>query len=312
MPRFEILAARDGTGAVVGGIPLPRARRWGLELIHPPVLAPYLGPVFDLSGAQANSERLSWMRQCGELLARHIANFDSFRCTAGACAPDLQGLLWGGFRAELAYTFRFSAAGAKSAAEGIARKHKQQLAKAHRMNLSVSREDNVAKLLELSTQTFTRQGLASPYHPDAVKRLWATAQERGQAQIYLARTVEGEAVAALLTVHDRRTTYQIISGVDTAHREVPGPYAVLWQAVQDALAAGRDFDFEGSGLRGVERFYRRWGAAAVPVWKIEKAGSRRGALYQFLIRRRQMARAQRLTTNFQRIHPPSAVPTIFG
>ncbi|MGH9794689.1 MAG: hypothetical protein ACRD5G_07955, partial [Candidatus Acidiferrales bacterium] len=179
MPRFEILAARDGMGAVVGGIPLPRARRWGLELIHPPVLAPYLGPVFDVSGAQANSERLRWMRRCGELLARHIENFDSFRCTAGACAPDLQGLLWAGFRAELAYTFRFSAASSKSAAGGIARKHKQQLAKARRMNLSVNREDNVAELLELSTQTFTRQGLTSPYHPDAVKRLWAAAQERG-------------------------------------------------------------------------------------------------------------------------------------
>ncbi|MGH9814868.1 MAG: GNAT family N-acetyltransferase [Candidatus Acidiferrales bacterium] len=300
-PRFEILAARDGTGAVVGGIPLPRARRWGLELIHPPVLTPYLGPVFDLRGAEANSERLSWMRGCGELLAQHIEKFDSFRCTAGACAPDLQGLLWAGFRAELAYTFRFSAASSKSAAEGIARTHKQQLVKARRLNLTVSREDKVAELLELSTQTFARQGLKSPYHTETVKRLWAAAQERGQAQIYVARTPGGNAVAALLTVHDRRTTYQIISGVDTAHRELPGPYAVLWQAVEDTLAAGRDFDFEGSGLRGVERFYRRWGAAAVPVWKIEKAGSWRGAFYQFLIRRRQMARSNRSTA---RIHPP--------
>ena len=291
-PRFEILAARDGKGAVVGGIPLPRARRWGLELIHPTVLTPYLGPVFDLRGTEGSSERLSWMRRCGELLARHIENFDSFRCTAGACAPDLQGLLWAGFRAELAYTFRFSAASSKTAAEGIARKHKQQLAKARRMNLTASRENNVAELLELSAQTFTRQGLKSPYRPDAVKRLWSAAQERGQAQIYVARTPGGKAVAALLAVHDRRTTYQIISGVDTAHRELPGPYAVLWQAVEDALVAGRDFDFEGSGLRGVERFYRRWGAAAVPVWKIEKAGSRRGGFYQFLIRRRQMARSK--------------------
>lgn len=306
-PHFEILVARDGAGDLLGGIPLPRARRWGLDLIHPPALAPYLGPVFDLSGAQANSERLSWMRRYGELLAQHIEHFDSFRCTAGACAPDLQGLLWAGFRAELAYTFRFSAGVSSStAAQGIARTHRQQLAKARRMNLTVTREDAVAELLQLCAQTFARQGLKSPYPAAVVKRVWAEARSRGQAQIYVARTAAGAAVAALLAVNDRRTTYQIMSGVDTEHRELPGQYAVLWQAVEDALAMGRDFDFEGSGLRGVERFYRRWGAAAVPVWKIEKAGSRRGAFYQFLIRRRQMARSRQPAANFQRISSPSS------
>jgi len=91
-------------------------------------------------------------------------------------------------------------------------------------------------------------------------------------------------VAALFTVHDSRTTYQIVSGFNPEHPDVPGQNAVLWTALQAGIEAGRNYDFEGSSLRGVETFYRRWGCEAVPVWKIEKTGSARGALAQLAIR----------------------------
>ena len=49
-------------------------------------------------------------------------------------------------------------------------------------------------------------------------------------------------------------------------------------SICDALNAGRSFDFEGSGIRGVEKYYRRWGAPARPVWQLKKDGSLRGWL----------------------------------
>ena len=41
--QLEILVIRDANGLVVGGLPLPRSRRSGLELVHGPLLTPYLG-----------------------------------------------------------------------------------------------------------------------------------------------------------------------------------------------------------------------------------------------------------------------------
>lgn len=294
--EFKILVARNERGALLGGIPIPIERRLGLTLFHSPLVTPYLGPVFDLPVTDSLCDRLHLMRTYGELIGRNIKAFDSLRYMAGACAPDLQGFLWAGFRVRLAYTFRFHAAQSlEQISVHMTRTHQQKLTKAMRLNLNVTRDESIEDLILLNAKTFERQGLRPACSADFLRRLWVAAHARESAHLYIARTAEGQPVAGLLTVHDKRTTYQIVSGVDPEFREIPGAYLVLWSALQDTLPAGRDFDFEGSALRGVECFYRRWGASAMPVWRIEKAGSRRGAFVQFLLNRREVAALRRST-----------------
>jgi Acetyltransferase (GNAT) domain len=282
---FRILVVRNEEGNLVGGLPLPAKSVGGLKLLHAPALTPYLGPIFDLSAGDGNCAQLHLMRSYGEALARGIGPFDSFRYMAGADAPDLQGFLWAGFNASLAYTFRFSSKQSVSEiSEGINRTHMKKLVKAKRLNLHVVRDTQMEVLLELNKMTFERKGTAPPYQSALALRLWEAAHARRQANIYVVKTENDHPVAALFTVHDERTTYQIISGINPAFPDIPGQNYVLWTALQDAIEAGRNYDLAGSGLRGVETFFRRWGCAAVPVWRIEKAGSIRGALAHLAIR----------------------------
>jgi GNAT acetyltransferase-like protein len=291
---LRILVVRDGSGQLVGGIPLTYRRAAGLDLIHAPALTPYLGPIFDLSGARSTCEQLHLMRQYGEVLARAIGPFDSFRCMAGACAPDLQGFLWAGFQVSLAYTFRFfSHQKADEITKGMTRTHLQKLSKARRLKLTVTRDREIETLLELRALTYQRKGIRPSCEDDLVLRLWRAGAAREQANLYIAKTEQGRAVAGLFTVHDRRATYQIVSGFDPEFPDVPGQNLVLWAALQDALNAGRDFDFEGSSLRGVETFYRRWGSSAVPVWRIEKAGTVTGNLALMAMRYQDSRRSAR-------------------
>lgn len=281
---FRILVVRDEGGGLVGGLPLPAKSARGLNLLHSPALTPYLGPIFDVSKEDGTCDQLHLMRSCGEALAQAIGAFDSFRQIAGAAGPDLQGFLWAGFNASLAYTFRFSSKqSVGEISKAMTRTHTQKLTKAKRLNLEVSRHGRVETLIELNRMTFDRKKTAVPFDAGLVLRLWEAAYSRGSANLYVA-TGEKVPIAALLTVHDERTTYQIVSGFNPAFPDLPGQNLVLWTALQDAIEAGRNYDFEGSSLRGVETFYRRWGCDAVPVWKLEKTGSLRGALAQAAMR----------------------------
>ena len=293
--QFKLLAVRDEKGRIVAGLPLPLRRRAGLRLLHSPALTPYLGPIFDISGADNTCDQLHLMRKYGEALGNHIGTYDSLRYVAGALAPDLQGLIWAGFRVGLSsYTFRFPAGlSSEDVRSAMTRTHLQKLDKALSMNVSIARDGDINELIALNAKTFERQNLAVPYDLDLVRRLWAAASAHGNARLYVVKAKDGTPVSALFTVNDHKTTYQIVSGVDTTIKNVPGAYLTLWHAIQDALAAGRAFDFEGSGIRGVETFYRRWGAMPWPVWRIEKCNSWRGALLQFVLERRhQVSRSQ--------------------
>jgi hypothetical protein len=295
--QFDIFCVRDKRGSLCGGVPLPRKKKAGLTLFHAPQLTPFLGPIFDTSGVADPCERLHLMRSAGELLAREMPRFDSFRCMVGARGPDLQGFLWAGFRAELAYTFRVPAAQPIQSVEAqVTRTHMQKLTKAKRLGLCVTRNDDVeafAKLCNIGAVHSKRL----LYPPELPIRLWSAAFERGKGDFYIARTSESEPIATLLTVHDARTTCQIVSAFDAAKREIPGSYLLLWTALTEALAANRDFDFEGSALRGVEQYYRKWGVTAFPVWRLEKAGSIPGGLLQSAARYRARIEHQASSAN---------------
>jgi len=295
---FRILVVRDDGGRIIGGIPLTYKRLAGLDLIHAPALTPYMGPIFDLSGARGTCEQLHLMRHYGEALARAIGPFDCFRCMAAACAPDLQGFLWAGFRISLAYTFRFFAQQTiDEITKGMTRTHLQKLSKARRLKLTMTRDDGIETLLELRQLAYRRKGVRVRPDDDIVRRLWKAACEHDQANLYVARTESGYPVAGLLTVHDKRATYQIVSGFHPEFSDVPGQNLALWTALHDALTAGRDFDFEGSSLRGVEAFYRRWGCSAVPVWRIERAGTVTGKLALMAMRFQDSRRYARSTVS---------------
>lgn len=284
---FEILVCRDGQGELVAGIPLPRKKRAGLTLFHSPNLTPYLGPIFDLSKAKSTTERLSAMRHLGESLARAIKGYDSFRYLVGAQAPDLQGFLWAGFQAQLAYTFRLDVGiSIDQVLKGMARAQRGSLEKAERNQTLFEAEDKIDILMELNKKTFARQALSLPYPESLPRRLWAAAQRRAHGNIYLSCDETGEPVAGLLVVHDARTSYQILAGTNPRLQSLGGTNLVEWEAIRTSIVAGRAFDFEGSALRGVERYYRRWGGVAKPVFVLEKTGTFRGTLARLLLQLR--------------------------
>jgi hypothetical protein len=152
----------------------------------------------------------------------------------------------------------------------------------------------------LSNQTVERQGMVRPFTDNYRRRLWREISKRGRGILYTARDLDGQPVATLLVVHDDRTSCQIVSGVDmTVHNSPAGPL-LMWRAIRDALNAGRIFDFEGSRIRGVEEYYRRWGGQAHPVWQLNKTGSLRASLARLVFNSfhddKKTARRSRITS----------------
>lgn len=287
---FQILGCWSDEGALTAGIAIPRRHKKGLNLFHAPPLTPYLGPIFDLASAGCVRDQLRVMRSQGELLARSITGFDSFSQIAGVTAPDFQGFLWAGFHIEIGYTFRFDAGTTpQEALQGASRTHRQKLKPNRNEDTSMERGTDVDALLELNQQTFGRQGRSAPYQESLVQSLVRASSDRQCGNVYVARAGSGKPLAALFVVHDSRASYQIVSGVDWNEHNSSAGHMTTWRAIEDALDGRRAFDFEGSRMRGVEQYYRRWGAPARTTWVLKKAGSWRGRVATMLLNGRNGA-----------------------
>ena len=75
--------------------------------------------------------------------------------------------------------------------------------------------------------------------------------------------------AVAYVVCDRRSAYYLMGGGDPQLRTSGASSLLLWEAISQSRAASV-FDFEGSMLRPVERFFRAFGGRQAPYLHISR------------------------------------------
>jgi hypothetical protein len=83
--------------------------------------------------------------------------------------------------------------------------------------------------------------------------------------------------AVAYVVCDRRTAYYLMGGGDPKLRTSGASSLLLWEAIRRTRPVVSVFDFEGSMLRPVERFFRAFGGRQVPYLHVSRATPVAGA-----------------------------------
>ncbi len=127
-----------------------------------------------------------------------------------------------------------------------------------------------ADFMRLNELTFGRQG-KQVVHPDTLRRLIDVCRERGQGEIWGGYGGAGNRLhAAAFIVWQDDTAYYLAGGGDPSLRDSGAHSLVLWEAIGALSARVSQFDFEGSMLPGVERFFREFGALQTPFFTISR------------------------------------------
>jgi hypothetical protein len=257
-------------------LPFTLKRRLGVTALTQPALTPILGPWLSPSDAgqvKALARQLSLMEELIGALPPH----DLFR---QAFHPSLFNWLpfyWEGFSASVMYTYRLEQLDDVDAAwSGLRQNIRREIRKAEKQ-LEVTTELSLEAFLEVNAKTFARQGMAPPYPAELVARVDAACADRDARRILFARDAQGQLHAALYVVWDDHSAYYLMSGADPDLRTSGAQSLLAWEAIKHAGELGRSFDFEGSMIKPIERFFRSFGSAQVPYLHVTRE-SRRGRL----------------------------------
>jgi lipid II:glycine glycyltransferase (peptidoglycan interpeptide bridge formation enzyme) len=146
---------------------------------------------------------------------------------------------------------------------------------------------DVERFLDINTLTFQRQGLDVPYSRNLVRRLDAACAERRARRIFFAEDARGRIHAALYVVWDENSAYYLMSGGDPDLRTSGATSLLVWEAIQFAATVTKSFDFEGSVIEPVERFFRAFGGTQRAYFRVTRFSRR----MRFLMAGREMAKA---------------------
>jgi hypothetical protein len=183
---------------------------------------------------------------------------------------DWLSFYWGGYTQTTRYTYVLN--NLKDTAgilTNMSRSTRRNIKKAEE-SVTVRRGVTADDFLRIQSLTFQRQNQRNTQSDATLRRLIDTARKRRQGEVFGGYGSDGKLHAVAFVVWQNRSAYYIAGGGDPELRSSGAHSLVLWEAVKYVSRYTDTFDFEGSMMPGVERFFREFGTVQKPYFTISR------------------------------------------
>jgi len=252
-------------GGFAAGVTGPHGNR-----AYHPGLTPYLGVIFPRPNGKYVT-KISAEKEVAAAFATFLKrefNWVEFRFPPEV--NDLQPFMWEGFQAGLRYTYRLSLSNLDAVLTNMDSTRRRNLNKAERLGIVVERDIAFERVLRLCELTFQRQKQKVTFRPVA-ERVEKAMRSFGRCTGFLARGYNGLEQGAVWIVWDEKRAYYLLGGYDEAAGSSNAVALALWHAIQYVALDLKlpEFDFEGSMIAPIERFFRKFGGTLMPTFTIK-------------------------------------------
>jgi len=256
-------------GEVAARLPFVHRKRLETTWLLQPKLTPSLGPWLRPSNAKWTN-RIAEEKGLMQELIDALPRFDLFR---QSFAPEVTYWLpfyWRGFSQTTRYTYRLSdLTDLPGLWAGLRENIRREIRKAKK-TLVVRSDLDIDCFARTWALTFARQGARLPVSTGLLHRLDLACEKRNCRRMFFAEDAHGKIHAAAFLVWSADCAYYLMGGGDPNLRNSGAGSLVLWEAITFASTVSRQFDFEGSMIEPVERFFRAFGGTPVPFFTLSK------------------------------------------
>jgi hypothetical protein len=248
-----------------------KKNKLGIRTITPPPLTQISGPWLSYpEGQKIHTQRSFEKKQITELVTQ-LPQKNRTRFTLPYNIKNWLPFSWLGFSSALRYTYVLTNIQDTTAIwDGMKGNIRREIQKAEKI-LTVTETSDIDDLFVLNKKTFHRQNKELPYEKKLLERIYTSAKKHNAARMFIAKDTSGTAHAAVMIINDDQMAYYLIGGADPTKRNSGAKSLLLWHAIKDA--AERDiptFNFEGSMIKPIERFFSSFGAVQLPYIVVYK------------------------------------------
>ena len=278
--NWDVVVVEKG-GQIIASMPYCMVKRRGMRIIAMPKLTQTIGPWLRPSNAKY-ANQIAEQKDLMTALIQKLPPFDHFSQNFHYSITNWLPFYWQGFSQTTRYTYVLEdISDAKKIWDGMLPNIRTDIKKAqNRFGLKVCTDLGIDAFLTMNEQTFTRQGMKLPYSRNFVKRLDKACKKHNARKIFFAKDSDGRLHAAIYIVWDENSAYYLMGGSDSDLRNSGANSLCMWEAIKFASTVTKAFDFEGSMIEPVERFFRAFGSRQMPYFQVSKINSPLLKVYQ--------------------------------
>ncbi len=275
-----VLVEKDNK--IVASMPFAIRKKWGITIIGQPPLTPTLGPWIKRPTNQSHTKGLASSKELYNELINQLPSFGQFTQNWHYKQSNWLPFYWEGFSQTTRYTYLIKDLSCiEKTQKTFQGKIRTDIKKAvNRYELITTNDINIDDFYILFTKVFQRQNKPPPYTIDFLRKVDNACRIKKSRHIIAAKDKSGNIHAAVYLVWDDNCTYYLMSGSDPGLRNSGAVSLCLFEAIQFATTVTEEFDFEGSMIEPIERFFRAFGALQTPYHSVNKTTSKRIKLFQ--------------------------------
>jgi hypothetical protein len=266
--RWAEVTCEEG-GQVVARLPYVVRGRHGFKMLTQSSLTQTLGPWVDSSDAKPAR---AFARE-QELLAELERRLPKAQVFSQQFSPLMLNALpfhWAGYRLEVGYTYRLHGIGSADGIwDGMRDNIRREIRKA-RKRVEVVEGLGVDRFHAVLSKTYERQNIPTPHSLAELEKLEAACAPRDAGAMLFARDDADRIHAVAWAVWDRNGAYYLLAGGEPDLRTSGAGSLLVWEAIMRASAVTDVFDFQGSMLQPVERFFRAFGSRQTPYLRVSR------------------------------------------
>jgi hypothetical protein len=260
-------------GELKARLPYVTKRRMGLTLLTEPPLTPFLGPwISTLDGKYTT--QLSHQKELYTEIIEQLPACDYFSQHFHYSVENWLPFYWKGFHQTTHYTYVIDNLTNLDQVRAAFRENVRYDIRKASKRLRVHSEYDIDKFLDVYMLTFARQGLPLPYSSELIRRVDEACSTQSARKIFFAEDDSGRLHAAAYIIWDNRSAYYLMGGGDPKLRASGAASLVIWEAIKFSHQVSPRFDFEGSIIEPIERFFRAFGARQVPYFHLTRCSRR--------------------------------------
>ena len=257
-----------------GALPYYYQKDWKGKRIAMPKLTQTMGPWIKYPKNQKYANRISHEKEIMTKLIKQLPKFDSFTQNFHYTVTNWLPFHWESFKQTTRYTYILEdTSQIETLWKQLRSNIRTDIKKAESQKVQVIKSNNIEEFYKINVLTFQRQKRETPYTLNFIKTLDDACIKHDSREILLAKDSKNNTHAVAYLVWDNKEMYYLMGGGDPELRNSGATSLLMWEGIKLASEKGLKFNFEGSMIEPVERFFRAFGATQTPYFQIYKHNS---------------------------------------
>ena len=274
--KWDVALFEKG-GQIYASMPYYNFKKVWFNLSIMPKLTQTLGIYIKYPNYQKYYKKISWEKKAMSAILHSLPKTDYFSQSFHRNLNNWLPFYWAGYEQTTRYSYIIEATADGSmdlVEDGFENDIRRRIKKAISDGVEVFEGENIGLFYELNKLTFARKGMDIPYSFEFIKNLYKNCKENDAVKMFFAKDKSGAMLAASFLVHDKSVVYYLMGGIDPAKKELGAMDLVLFESIKFAMQSNKTFDFEGSMIESIEKYFRSFGAVQKPYHNISKTSSK--------------------------------------